>query len=71
MNDPSAPPNLEAALEELEPDHGHNDFSQLVSIPISDEEIEAASKPDYVRWKQQHAKKPNKGKCLTHSREPC
>ncbi|KAM5526598.1 hypothetical protein FOXYSP1_20998 [Fusarium oxysporum f. sp. phaseoli] len=47
VNDPNAPPNLEMALEELELDYGHIDFSQLVAIPISDEEIEAASKLDY------------------------
>ncbi|KAF5539770.1 phosphatidylcholine-hydrolyzing phospholipase C [Fusarium napiforme] len=60
VNDPNAPTNLETALEELEPDHGHNDFSQLVAIPITDEEIEAASTQDYVRWKQEHAEKPHK-----------
>jgi hypothetical protein len=63
-NDPNAPSNIEAELEKLEPDHGHNDYSQLVAIPISDEEIEAAAKVDYVKWKQEHAKKPHKGKRL-------
>lgn len=37
-------------------EHGHNDFSQLISIPISDEEIEAATKLDYVNWKLEQAK---------------
>ncbi|KAK0672543.1 hypothetical protein QBC41DRAFT_380446 [Cercophora samala] len=59
-NDPNAPPDIEAELEKLQPDHGHNDYSQLVAIPISEEEIEAASKIDYVRWKQEHAAKPHK-----------
>ncbi|KAK4173616.1 hypothetical protein QBC36DRAFT_359495 [Triangularia setosa] len=59
-NDPNAPPNIEAELEKLQPDHGHNDYSQLVAIPISEEEIEAASKIDYVKWKQERAEKPHK-----------
>ncbi|KAI8306095.1 hypothetical protein K4K59_011722 [Colletotrichum sp. SAR11_240] len=59
VNDPNAPRNIEEELEKLRPDHGHNDFSQLVAIPISDEEIEAATKFDYVRWKQEHAEKPH------------
>lgn len=66
-NDPNAPPNIGAELEKLEPDHGHNDYSQLVAIPVSDEEIEAATKVDYVKWKQEHAQKPHKGKPLN----PC
>ncbi|KAK3989036.1 phosphatidylcholine-hydrolyzing phospholipase c [Cladorrhinum sp. PSN332] len=60
-NDPNAPPNIVEELEKLEPDHGHNDYSQLVAIPISDKEIEAATKVDYVKWKQEHAPKPNRG----------
>ncbi|EXL89993.1 hypothetical protein NOF04DRAFT_5412 [Fusarium oxysporum II5] len=61
VNDPNAPINLQAALEELEPPHGHSDFSQLVAIPISGDEVEAASKPDYVLWKLEKAKKPRSG----------
>ncbi|GJC90382.1 hypothetical protein ColLi_13220 [Colletotrichum liriopes] len=48
-NDPSALANIEAELEKLEPDHGHNDYSQLVLIPVSDEDIKAASKVNYIK----------------------
>ncbi|KAK4200394.1 hypothetical protein QBC40DRAFT_280159 [Triangularia verruculosa] len=60
QNDPNAPENIEVELEKLQPVHGHNDYSQLVAIPISDAEIEAASKIDYVKWKQARAAKPHK-----------
>ncbi|KAI0397035.1 hypothetical protein F5Y17DRAFT_471112 [Xylariaceae sp. FL0594] len=60
MNDPNRPSDFEAELKKFESDHVHNDYSQLVAIPISDDEIEAAKKIDYVRWKQERAKKPHK-----------
>ncbi|RFN51771.1 phosphatidylcholine-hydrolyzing phospholipase c [Fusarium flagelliforme] len=60
VSDPDAPPNLEEEFENLQPHHGHNKISQLVAIPISDEEVEAAKKFDYVRWKQENAEKPHR-----------
>ncbi|KAH7198897.1 uncharacterized protein B0J16DRAFT_367908 [Fusarium flagelliforme] len=48
VSDPDAPPNLEEEFENLQPHHGHNKISQLVAIPISDEEVEAAKKFDYA-----------------------
>lgn len=70
MNDPNAPPNLEEELQNLQPHHGHNDISQLVAVPISDEEIEAAKRFDYVRWKQENAEKPHRCKCPTSRLPP-
>ncbi|KAF9692945.1 hypothetical protein EKO04_008962 [Ascochyta lentis] len=62
LNDPNAPEKIDAELLQHH-GHGHNDFSHLVSIPISDEEIEAATKIDYVNWKLEQAKQhPKDGK---------
>jgi hypothetical protein len=54
-NDPSAPEHIDVDLL-MHHGHGHNDSSHLISIPISDEEIDAATKLDYVNWKLEQAK---------------
>src|ERR1700726_4305619 len=54
-NDASAPEQLDVELFKHH-GHGHNDISHLISIPISDEEIEAAAKLDYVNWRLEQAK---------------
>jgi hypothetical protein len=60
-NDTSAPEQLAV---ELFKHHGyeHKDISQFISIPISDEEIEAAAKLDYVNWRLEEAKQRPKNK---------